>query len=137
MYVCMYVCMYVWLCWIFIAVCGLSLALASRGYSSLWCVGFSLWWLLLLQSMGSVCRGFSSCCTRASVVVVPRLSCSAHVGSSQTRGWPCVPCIGRQILNHWATRETLHKFYTLTSHLPLGFRFLMLQFASLFILCVQ
>ena len=27
---------------------GFSLVAASRGYSSLWCAGFSLWWLLLL-----------------------------------------------------------------------------------------
>ena len=25
--------------------------------------------------------------------------------SSLTRNWPCVPCIGRWILNHWTTRE--------------------------------
>ena len=23
----------------------------------------------------------------------------------------CVPCIGRQILNHWATREVLHQLW--------------------------
>ena len=28
-----------------------------------------------------------------------------HVGSSQTRARTHVPCISRQILNHWATRE--------------------------------
>ena len=28
-----------------------------------------------------------------------------HVGSSQTRDHTHVPCIGRQILNHWTTRE--------------------------------
>ena len=28
-----------------------------------------------------------------------------HVGSSQTRARTCVPCIGRRILNHCATRE--------------------------------
>ena len=32
---------------------GLSLVVASGGYSALGCVGFSLWWLLLLQSRGS------------------------------------------------------------------------------------
>ena len=32
---------------------GFSLVAASVGYSSLWYVGFSLWWLLLLQSTGS------------------------------------------------------------------------------------
>ena len=30
-------------------------------YPLLQCMGFSLWWLLLLQSMGSRCTGFSSC----------------------------------------------------------------------------
>ena len=30
-----------------------------------------------------------------------------HVGSSQTREPTCVPCIGRRILNHCATREVL------------------------------
>ena len=30
-----------------------------------------------------------------------------HVGSSRTRARTCVPCIGRQILNHCATREAL------------------------------
>ena len=56
---------YFWLCWVFIAVYGLSLVVASGGYSSLRCAGFSLWWLLLLQSMGSRRVGFSSCGTRA------------------------------------------------------------------------
>ena len=32
---------------------GFSLVAASRGYSLLRCTGFSLQWLLLLQSMGS------------------------------------------------------------------------------------
>ena len=31
-----------------------------------------------------------------------------HVGSSQTRARTRVPCIGRQILNHCATREALN-----------------------------
>ena len=42
---------------------------ASMGYSSLWCEGFSLRWLLLLWSTGSRHVGFSSCGTWASVVV--------------------------------------------------------------------
>ena len=50
---------YFWLCWVFVALRGLSLVGASGGYSLLWCVGFSLWWLLLLQ--GTRCAGFSSC----------------------------------------------------------------------------
>ena len=45
--------------------CRLSLVVVSGGYSSLRCMGFSLRWLLLLQSMGSRRAGFSSCSTRA------------------------------------------------------------------------
>ena len=41
------------------------LVVASRGYSSLWCTGFSLRWLLLLWSTGSRCLGFSCCGLRA------------------------------------------------------------------------
>ena len=84
--------------------------MASRGYSSLRRVGFSLQWLLLLRSVDSRHAGFSSCGTRA---LERRLSsCDArglvaprHVGSSQTRARTRVPCIGRRILNHCTTRE--------------------------------
>ena len=56
---------YFWLRGVFVAANGLSLVAASGGYSSLWCVGFSLWWLRLLQSMGSRHAGFSRCSTLA------------------------------------------------------------------------
>ena len=56
---------YFWLCWVFVAVCGLSLVAVSGGYSSLRHADFSLWWLLLLQSMGSRRTSFSSCGTWA------------------------------------------------------------------------
>ena len=39
---------YLWLHWVFVAVCGLSLVVASGGYSLLWCSGFSLQWLLFV-----------------------------------------------------------------------------------------
>ena len=52
---------YFWLHWVFVAARGLSLVAASGGYSSLQCVGFSLWWLLLLRSSGFRPVGFSSC----------------------------------------------------------------------------
>ena len=111
---------YFWLCWDFVAACGLSLVATSGGYSSWQCVGFSLKWLLLLWSTGSRHVGFSSCGTWAQQLwlvgsraqaqqlwrtglVAPR-----HVGSSGTRDRTCVPCIGRRILNHCATRE-VHK----------------------------
>ena len=67
-----YLFIYFWLRWVFVAAHGLSLVVASGGYSSLWCVGFSLQWLLLLQSTGSrhvgsvvVAHGLSSCGSRA------------------------------------------------------------------------
>ena len=43
--------------WVFIALFGLSLVGVRGGYSSLQCTGFSLWWLLLLQSTGSKACG--------------------------------------------------------------------------------
>ena len=48
-----------WLHWVFVAAHGLSLGAASGGYSSLWCVGFSLWWLLVAEHR-SRHAGFSS-----------------------------------------------------------------------------
>ena len=56
-----YLFIYLWLCWVFVAACRLSLVGVSGGYSSLQCVGFSLWWLLLLRSTSSRRAGFSSC----------------------------------------------------------------------------
>ena len=44
---------YFWLHWVFIAAHELSLVVASGSYCSLHRAGFSLQWLLLLQSMGS------------------------------------------------------------------------------------
>ena len=38
-----YLFIYFWLHWVFVAARGLSLVVASRGYSSLRCTGFSLW----------------------------------------------------------------------------------------------
>ena len=108
-----------WLCWVFIAARGLSLVVVSGGYSSLRCVGFALRWLLLLQSTGSRCAGFSSCGTwaqqlwlagsRAQAQLLWRrdLVAPRHVRSSRTRVGTRVPCIGRRILNHCATREAL------------------------------
>ena len=49
-------------------------------------------------------------------LVAPR-----HVGSSQTRARTRVPCIGRQILNHCATREALSKGLEGKNHTMLDF----------------
>ena len=64
------------------------------------------------SARASHCRGLSCCGAQApdaqaqqlwlTGLVAPR-----HVGSSQTRVRTRVPCIGRQILNHCATREAL------------------------------
>ena len=51
--------------WVFIAVCGLSLVVVSRGYPSLGCAGFSRWWLLLLGNTASRHLGFSGCSSQA------------------------------------------------------------------------
>ena len=61
---------------------GFSLVVASGGYSSLQCAGFSLRWLLLLWSTGSRHAG--------SVVVAHGLSCSAPCGIFPGQGLnPC------------------------------------------------
>ena len=60
-----YLFIYFWLRWVFVAAGGLSLVVVSGGYSSCWCAGFLLWWLLLLRSTGSRQVGFCSCGTRA------------------------------------------------------------------------
>ena len=109
--------------YLFLAVLGLcccarvSVVATSGGYSSLWCVGFSLQWFHLLQNTGSRRTGFSSCGTwahqlwlagsRAQAQQLWRtgLVAQPHVGSSRTRARTHVPCIGRRILNHCATRE--------------------------------
>ena len=54
-YMYIFIFIYFWLCWVFIALCGLSLVGASRGYSLLWCVGCPLWWLLWQWSPASTC----------------------------------------------------------------------------------
>ena len=101
-----------WLHWVFVAAHGLSLVAASGVYSSLWCAGFSLRWLLLLRSMGSRRAGFSSCGMWAQYLWCTGLVTPRHVGSSGTRrSWTRdqtrVSCIGRQILHHCTTREVL------------------------------
>ena len=85
------------------------------------CVGFSLRWLLLVQSTGSRAQAQWLWPTG---LVVPR-----HVRSSQTRAGTRVPCIGRRILNHCATREAprAHAFNTAPHSLSSVMRWGMLQ----------
>ena len=64
-------CCFFFLIYLFLASLGLRCctpafsSCCKGGYSSLRCVGFPLRWLLLLQSTGSRCAGFSSCGTEA------------------------------------------------------------------------
>ena len=107
-YVFMYLFIYLfnfWLRWVFVAARRLSLVVASRGYSSLQCAGFSLRWLLLLWSTGSRSTGFSSCGMRAQQLWHTGLVALQHVGPSWTRAQTHVSYIGRRILHHCATRE--------------------------------
>ena len=106
---------YFWLRWVFVAARGLSLVVASGGYSSLRRAGFSLQRLLLLRSTGSRHAGSSSCGTQAQQLWRMGLVALRHVGSSWTRVCTHVPCIGRRILNHCATREPLFVYNFLSS----------------------
>ena len=71
------------------------------------------------------CTGFSRCGSQAQYLSLAGCRTQAqqlwhmgliaprHVGSSWTRDQTRVPCIGRQILNHCATREVLYdEFYS-------------------------
>ena len=62
------------------------------------CRGFALWRLLFLQSVGSRALGLQQ-------LGLQGLVGPWYVGSSPTRDHSLVPCIGRQILNQWSTRE--------------------------------
>ena len=75
----------------------LSLVVASRGYSSLWCMGFSLQRLLLLQKWALEC-GFQS-------LWLTGLAALRHMGSSRPRDQTQVPCISRLTPIHCTTRE--------------------------------
>ena len=90
---CIYLFIYFWLRWVFIAACWLPLVAASEGYSSLRRAGFYVWWLLLLQLVGS---GAQAQKLWHMALVAPQ-----HVESSWTKDWTHVHCIGRQIRNHW------------------------------------
>ena len=58
-----------------------------------------LWRLILLWRTGPQERELQL--LRSSGLAVPQ-----HMGSSLTRDGTHVPCISRQIFNHWTTRET-------------------------------
>ena len=49
------------------------------------------------------------------------LSAPWHVGSSWAGDPTCVPCIGRQILSHWTTKENLGFFLCLFLYIEYAF----------------
>ena len=117
------ICIYLfWLCWVFIAAWAFLQLWQVGATLQLQCVGFSLWWLLLLWS-----TGFRVCEPQHSVVAVPRLqglgsvvvvhglSCCPACGIFPDQGLNHVPCIGRKIL-HPEPLGKLHPFLSL--HLP-------------------
>ena len=58
-----------------IAAWGFSLVAARRDYSVLWCVGFSLWWLLLLTALTVGEHASVMWCVCSVVVVCVLSSC--------------------------------------------------------------
>jgi len=67
---------------------------------------------LCCGAQASHCGGFSCCGAQAlkcagSAAGTHGLSCLRACGIFQSRDQTCVHCIGRQILNHWTTREAL------------------------------
>ena len=101
------------LCWAFVAMHGVSLVVASGGYSSLRCMGCSLQWLLLLWSMGSRTQGLQQLWSMG--LIAPH-----HVESSQTKDQTNVPCTGRWILIHRAIRGVPTLFNTFKSCTTIG-----------------
>ena len=69
-------------------------------------------------AQASHCPGFSRCGAEALRHELQQLwhlglVAPQHVGFSRGRDQIHVPCIGRQILHHWTTREALWVFYFL------------------------
>ena len=89
---------YFWLLWIFIVAWTFSSCGKQKLVSSCVYVGFSLQWLLLFWSMVSRAH-------RLQQLWWIGLFASLCVESSWTRNWTWVPCIGRQILKPWTTKE--------------------------------
>ena len=86
---------YLWLPWVFIAACVLSLVVSDGSCSLVTRRMLSTAMASLLQSTGRL----SSCGTG--------LSCPWHVGSSWTWYQTCDSCFDRSFLKHWTSREVL------------------------------
>ena len=84
----------------------LGLRFCAKAFSSC-----GKWGPLFIAVRGAPHHRGLSCCgaqapdAQAQQLWLTGLVAPRHVGSSQTRARTSVPCIGRQILNHCATRE--------------------------------
>ena len=77
-----------------------------EGFLQLWRAGATLHrGVRASRYRGLSCCGAQAPDAQAQQLWLTGLVASRRVGSSQTRARTCVPCIGRQILNHCATRE--------------------------------
>ena len=86
-----------WLCWVFVS---------CEGFLQLWQAGATLHrGAQAFHYRGLSCCGAQAPDVQARQLWLTGLVAPRHVGSSQTRARTRIPCIGRQILNHCATRE--------------------------------
>ena len=104
---------YIWLLQVFIALWGLSLVVAIRGYSSLRCVGFSLQWLLLLGSMSSRAHWLQQLWRMGLVAL-------RHMVSTWTRDWTHSSCTGRWTPSTVPLYQCFYPFFQLSSVAHLG-----------------
>ena len=91
-----------WLHWVFVAACGLSLVVASGGYSLVTGHGLLIAVASLVAEHGLSVLWLNTC---GPWVLVHGLSCSTECGIFQDQG--SNPCPLRRKANsyHWATRE--------------------------------
>ena len=86
-----------------------------EGFLQLWQVGATLhcgaW---AFHYCGLSCCGAQAPDAQAQQLWLTGPVAPRHVGFSQTRAQTRVPCIGRQILNHCATREALETLFVFT-----------------------
>ena len=80
---------------------------AVSGALSVCCVGFSLQWLSCCGAwaLGTGAQQFLDSRAQAQQLWHTGLVAPWHVESPQTRDQTCVSCIGRQVVNHWTTKE--------------------------------
>ena len=100
-------CFYSWLCCVSVDARRLSLLVASSGYSSWQCAGFSLQRLLYAAAHGLLLLWSTGSRYVSSVVGAHRLSCSTACEIFPDQGLNLCPCAGRWIPIHCTTREVL------------------------------